>query len=166
MIAECYISIDEAVQKRSDLRKRNKTLALTNGCFDLLHAGHVHSLKEAAKYADHLWVALNSDESIKILKGKLRPIITQKERAYMLSALSCVDEIVLFSTPNLKYEILKLKPDYYIKSADYSLNSINKEEKHALKEVGAEIKFVSMLAGKSTTDVISKITQSINPPSS
>ena len=166
MIAECYISIDEAVQKRSDLRKRNKTLALTNGCFDLLHAGHVHSLKEAAKYADHLWVALNSDESIKILKGKLRPIITQKERAYMLSALSCVDEIVLFSTPNLKYEILKLKPDNYIKSADYSLNSINKEEKHALKEVGAEIRFVSMLAGKSTTDVISKITQSINPPSS
>ncbi len=166
MIAECYISIDEAVQKRSDLRKRNKTLALTNGCFDLLHAGHVHSLKEAAKYADHLWVALNSDESIKILKGKLRPIITQKERAYMLSALSCVDEIVLFSTPNLKYEILKLKPDYYIKSADYSLNSINMEEKHALKEVGAEIRFVSMLAGKSTTDVISKITQSINPPSS
>ena len=163
MIAECYISIDEAVQKRSDLRKRNKTLALTNGCFDLLHAGHVHSLKEAAKYADHLWVALNSDESIKILKGKLRPIITQKERAYMLSALSCVDEIVLFSTPNLKYEILKLKPDYYIKSADYS---INMEEKHALKEVGAEIRFVSMLAGKSTTDVISKITQSINPPSS
>ncbi len=166
MIAECYISIDEAVQKRSVLRKRNKTVALTNGCFDLLHAGHVHSLKQAAKYADHLWVALNSDESVRILKGNLRPIITQKERAYILSALSCVEEIILFNTPNLKSEILKLKPDYYIKSSDYSLNSIDKEEKQALQEVGTKIRFADMLTGTSTTDVISKITKSFNSSSS
>ena len=77
-----------------------------------------------------------------------------------------MDEIILFSTPNLKSEILKLKPDYYIKSSDYSLNSIDKEEKQALQEVGAKIRFADMLTGKSTTDVISKVTKSFNSSSS
>ena len=162
MISESYISLKEAVIKREELRNKNKKLALTNGCFDLLHTGHVYGLLEAAKLADELWVALNTDESIAGLKGKNRPIVKEIERAYMLSALKCVDQVILFNSKNLKSEILKLRPDFYVKSSDYSMDTINEEEKAALCKVGSVIKFVKMLPKKSTTNIISQIINSGN----
>jgi len=162
MISESYISIEEAVIKREELRNKNKKLALTNGCFDLLHTGHVYGLLEAAKLADELWVALNTDESIAGLKGKNRPIVKEIERAYMLSALKCVDQVILFNSKNLKSEILKLRPDFYVKSSDYSMDTINEEEKAALFNVGSIVKFVKILPEKSTTNIISQIINSGN----
>ena len=162
MISENYISIEKAVIKREELRNKNKKLALTNGCFDLLHTGHVYGLLEAAKLADELWVALNTDESIAGLKGKNRPIVKEIERAYMLSALKCVDQVILFNSKNLKSEILKLRPDFYVKSRDYSMDTINEEEKAALFKVGSVIKFVKILPEKSTTNIISQIINSGN----
>ena len=162
MISESYISLKDAVIKREELRNKNKKLALTNGCFDLLHTGHVYGLLEAAKLADELWVALNTDESIAGLKGKNRPIVKEIERAYMLSALKCVDQVILFNSKNLKSEILKLRPDFYVKSSDYSMDTINEEEKAALFKVGSVIKFVKMLPKKSTTNIISQIINSGN----
>lgn len=123
----------------------------------MLHSGHVHSLIEASKFGDYLWVALNSDYSIKQLKGNSRPIIPERDRAFILNSLSCVTGVTLFDTKRLNEEIISLKPDVYVKSGDYDPSSIAKEESLALTQVNAEIKFVSFLSGKSTSSLIKEI---------
>jgi D-beta-D-heptose 7-phosphate kinase/D-beta-D-heptose 1-phosphate adenosyltransferase len=157
MIPNNFISIEEACSKRDEIKKNGKTLVLTNGCFDLLHAGHVYSLSQASKLGDYLWVALNSDSSIKKIKGLERPIINEIERAYMLKSLSFVQQITLFDSMTLEKEIEILKPDFYVKSSDYNLDSINLLEKTALSKANTKIEFVDLLKGKSTTDLISRI---------
>jgi rfaE bifunctional protein nucleotidyltransferase chain/domain len=114
-------------------------------------------LIEASKFGDYLWVALNSDYSIKQLKGNSRPIIPEKDRAFILNSLSCVTGVTLFDTKRLNEEIISLKPDVYVKSGDYDPSSIAKEESLALSQVNAEIKFVSFLSGKSTSNLIKEI---------
>ena len=157
MIPNNFISIEKACSKRDEIKKNGKTLVLTNGCFDLLHAGHVYSLSQASKLGDYLWVALNSDSSIKRIKGLERPIIDEMERAYMLKSLSFVQQIILFDSMTLEKEIEILKPDFYVKSSDYNLDSINLLEKTALSKANTKIEFVDLLQGKSTTDLISRI---------
>lgn len=157
MIPNNFISMEEACSKRDEIKKNGKTLVLTNGCFDLLHAGHVYSLSQASKLGDHLWVALNSDSSIKRIKGFERPIVNEIERAYMLKSLSFVHQIVLFDSMTLEEEIGILKPDFYVKSSDYNLDSINLLEKAALSKANTKIEFVDLLKGKSTSDLISRI---------
>ena len=149
--------MEEACSKRDEIKKNGKTLVLTNGCFDLLHAGHVYSLSQASKLGDHLWVALNSDSSIKRIKGFERPIVNEIERAYMLKSLSFVHQVILFDSITLEKEIGILKPDFYVKSSDYNLDSINLLEKAALSKANTKIEFVDLLKGKSTTDLISRI---------
>lgn len=126
----------------------------------MLHSGHVHSLIEASKFGDYLWVALNSDYSIKQLKGNSRPIIPERDRAFILNSLSCVTGVTLFDTKRLNEEIISLKPDVYVKSGDYDPSSIAKEESLALSQVNAEIKFVSFLSGKSTSSLIKIVLKS------
>ena len=157
MIPNNFISIEKACYKRDEIKKNGKTLVLTNGCFDLLHAGHVYSLSQASKLGDYLWVALNSDSSIKRIKGLERPIINEIERTYMLKSLSFVQQIILFDSMTLEKEIEILKPDFYVKSSDYNLDSINLLEKTALSKANTKIEFVDLLKGKSTTDLISRI---------
>ena len=157
MIPDNFISIEDACSKRDEIKKNGKTLVLTNGCFDLLHAGHVYSLSQASKLGDHLWVALNSDSSTKRIKGFERPIVNEIERAYMLKSLSFVHQIVLFDSMTLEEEIGILKPDFYVKSSDYNLDSINLLEKAALSKANTKIEFVDLLKGKSTSDLISRI---------
>ncbi len=149
--------MEEACSKRDEIKKNGKTLVLTNGCFDLLHAGHVYSLSQASKLGDYLWVALNSDSSIKKIKGLERPIINEIDRSYMLKSLSFVQQIILFDSITLEREIEILKPDFYVKSSDYNLDSINLLEKAALSKTNTKIEFVDLLKGKSTTDLISRI---------
>lgn len=153
-----FTTLGDAVLFRNKIKQENRKFVLTNGCFDLLHSGHVHSLIEASKYGDYLWVALNSDISIKSLKGKSRPIIPEKDRAFLLKNLSCVSGVTLFDTKRLDQEILFLKPDIYVKAGDYDETTIANEERVALEEVSAEIKFVSFLPGKSTSNLIQDIT--------
>jgi len=151
------MSLNTAAQWRSDLRMKGKTVVLTNGAFDLLHVGHIHSLSEAAKRGDALIVALNSDASVKALKGASRPIFRQEHRARMLAALEAVDAVVIFEESRLTKEIEALKPDIYVKSGDYNLDTLNDEEGEALEQVGAKIEFVPYLEGFSTTEIIEKI---------
>ena len=158
IIKDYSLSLKEAVVFRNNVRKKGKTFVLTNGCFDLLHSGHVHSLHEASKLGDYLWVAINSDISIKGLKGENRPIISELDRAYIVSSLACVSGVTIFNTKRLDKEILSLKPDVYAKAGDYNKTNIAKIERDALDKVDAKLKFVSFLPGRSTTAIINQLT--------
>ena len=158
-------SIRKAILLRQKLQHKNQTLVLTNGCFDLLHIGHIYFLEEASKLGEVLWVLLNSDNSIKKLKGTSRPIQTIDERAYALSALNCINGIIPFEAKRITMEIQTLKPDVYVKAGDYSLNTIDKTERQALETVGAKIQFLSFLPGYSTTTLIERIYRSAAPQS-
>jgi glycerol-3-phosphate cytidylyltransferase len=156
-IENCSVSLKDAMIFREQAKQNNKTFVLTNGCFDLLHSGHVHSLIEASKLGDFLWVGLNSDSSIKKLKGESRPIISEQDRAFIITNLQCVSGVTIFDSKRLNKEIISLKPDVYAKSGDYNLSNIAEEEQQALMEVKSRIEFVSFLPEKSTTALIKKI---------
>jgi rfaE bifunctional protein nucleotidyltransferase chain/domain len=147
-------SIESAAKIRLECKKCS--IVLTNGCFDLLHAGHIFSLQQAAQLGE-LWVALNGDGSIRRLKGPLRPIVGVQERAYMLAALECVRGIFVFDGPHLARELEIFRPDIYVKSSDYTRETLNAEERSALEKIGASIKFVALLGNLSTSQIIKKI---------
>ena len=130
---------------------------MTNGCFDLLHAGHLYLLEKASTLADELWVAVNSDSSVRSLKGSNRPIQGELERAYTLLCLEFVDVVLLFDGERLDKEIRTLAPDAYVKGGDYSLDTIDQDERAALEQVGSEIHFVPFVEGFGTTDLIRRI---------
>lgn len=149
-----------AVAARARLRRTGGKLVLTNGVFDLLHPGHASYLEQARKLAGRggmLFVALNSDRSVKELKGPLRPILDERSRAYNLGQLRSVDGIVIFRRRRLVREILALRPDLYVKAGDYTLSTLDPEERTALESVGARIKFLPFLRGFSTTAMIARI---------
>lgn len=150
-------SLPMAVAWRERARAEGRRVVLTNGVFDLLHTGHLHYLQEAAKLGDALIVALNSDESVRELKGPARPVQGEAERAYALGALACVSALVVFPAKRLTHEILALRPDVYTKAGDYTLEKLNPEERGALEKVGAQIRFMPFLPGFSTTSLIAKI---------
>ena len=146
-----------AVAKRESFRAQDKKVVLTNGVFDLLHTGHLAYLQEARARGDALFVALNADTSVRALKGPLRPIQSESERAYALAATWFVDYVFVFSTPRLDQEILALKPDVYTKAGDYTLEKLDSSERAALEAVHAKILFLPFLPGFSTTSLIAKI---------
>lgn len=152
-------SLPEAVLIRNTLRDKGKTFVLTNGCFDLLHPGHLSYLREAKSKGDILWIALNGEKSVKELKGPTRPIMSDEERAYMLYNLEIIDGITIFNTLRLDQEILALQPDIYVKAGDYTLETLNPQERSALETVRATIEFIPFLEGYSTTHLINKISQ-------
>lgn len=138
----------------NDLKENNVKIAATNGCFDILHVGHVKYLKEAKKCGDVLVVGLNSDVSVKMLKGETRPINPQSDRAQVLAALNCVDYVVIFDEIS-PIELLKsIKPDVYVKGADYTIETL--PEAKPLLTLGIDIKFVDLVLGKSTSNIIKK----------
>lgn len=152
-------SIEKAVALRESLREQGKSFVLTNGCFDLLHPGHISYLREAKQRGDVLWIALNSEKSVEALKGPTRPVMSDYERAYMLASLEFVDGIVIFHSLRLDIEILELKPDVYVKAGDYTLETLNVKEREALEIVGAKIEFIPFLKGYSTSNLIKNITE-------
>jgi rfaE bifunctional protein nucleotidyltransferase chain/domain len=151
------LSLPEAVALRRKLRAEGKTVVLTNGVFDLLHAGHRHYLGYAAKLGDALFVALNSDASTRELKGPERPIEPQARRAAALGGLPEVAAVVLFEGKRLDREIAALAPDVYCKAGDYSLEKLDPGERAALERAGARIEFLPFLAGHSTTGTIARL---------
>lgn len=152
-----WYSLEEAIHKRKILREKSKRLVITNGCFDLLHAGHLVYLKESAALGDELWVVVNSDKSVRLLKGLKRPIQGEEERMFALSCLEFVSGMVLFDTERLDREIKALQPDVYTKAGDYALEKLDKLEWSALEAVGAEVVFMPFVEGYSTTSLIQKI---------
>jgi len=151
------LSLPEAIAARDALRKSGKRVVLTNGVFDLLHPGHLHSLKAARALGDALFVAINADASVKALKGPTRPVQNEEQRAQALGALPEVDAVVIFRAERLTPEIRALRPDVYCKSGDYTPDTLNQEERRALDDVGAEIRIVPFLPGHSTTATIAKM---------
>lgn len=151
------LSLSEAIARREAWRAAGKRVVLTNGVFDLLHTGHLYYLQKARQLGDVLVIALNGDASVRAIKGPLRPVQSEEQRAYALGALTAIDGIVLFHTPRLTAEIHALRPDVYCKAGDYTLEKLNLEERGALQEVGAQIEFLPFLPGFSTTQLIAKI---------
>lgn len=146
----------EEIQKRvAQWRLKGKTIAFTNGCFDILHAGHIASLSEAARVADILIVGLNADSSVMGLKGPGRPINDEQSRALLLASLSLVDAVVLFEDPT-PLELIKLvMPDFLVKGGDYKI-----EEIAGAREVlaaGGKVLINPIVEGFSTTSLIEKL---------
>lgn len=141
-------------------KEKEKKVVFTNGCFDLLHIGHIRYLYKAKEFGSILIVALNSDKSVKNLKGENRPIINEKERAELLSALEMIDYITIFDDLTCKNILKKLKPDIYVKGGDYTRETL--PEWPVVAEYGGKVKLVDEIKGQSTTSLISKIAQMYN----
>jgi rfaE bifunctional protein nucleotidyltransferase chain/domain len=161
LLANPLQSWTDLLKIRHQLKDAGRKIVLTNGCFDLLHVGHIYSLEKASEFGDELWVALNSDSSVRTLKGQSRPIFSEHERAFFLSSLKVVSQVFIFQNNTIAREILELKPDVYVKSGDYTLETLHSEERKSLETVGSQIQFVPHIQGISTTKLIGKIQQSI-----
>ena len=152
-----FPSLASAVERRAALKAQGKKLVLTNGCFDLLHCGHVSYLQEAAKLGDELWIGLNAAESVRALKGPTRPVQGDDERAFTLARLDGCPRIFPSPRPRLDAEIRPLAPDAYARAGDYPLETLDASGRAALLEAGTEIRFLPFLPGFSTTSLIAKI---------
>ena len=132
-----------------------KTVVCTNGCFDILHVGHVRYLEATKAFADFSIVLLNSDKSVKSIKGPTRPINNENDRAELLSALKCVNYVVLFDEDSPRNLLDEIKPDVYTKGADYTMETL--PEADIMRKNGTRVEFIKFVEGKSTTNVIRKM---------
>jgi len=137
------------------LEDEGKIVVFTNGCFDILHAGHVRYLNEAKKLGDCLIVGLNSDESVRALKGPSRPINIEEDRAEVLSALSAVDYVVVFSDSTAEGLVAEVKPNLYVKGGDYDLKDL--PEATIVARYGGKTVLIPEVIGKSSSNIIKKI---------
>ena len=142
---------------RDDLDRQGKRLVFTNGCFDLLHPGHVRYLGQARALGDALLVAINSDASVRALKGPTRPINSELDRAEVVSALRCVDAVVIFNDLRATQLIESIQPHLYAKGGDYTPDSLNAEEKAALERAGTTIHILPLVPGRSTTATLERM---------
>ncbi len=148
---------------RDELDRVGRRLVFTNGCFDILHVGHVRYLREARALGDALVVGLNSDASVRELKGKGRPINSEEDRAEVLEALECVDRVVIFNERRVDGLITKIRPHLYAKGGDHRPDTLPPEEREALQRVGAEVRILSLVPGKSTSATLVKLSSDGNP---
>jgi formyltetrahydrofolate-dependent phosphoribosylglycinamide formyltransferase len=154
----------EARRLRDDLDRRGCRLVFTNGCFDLLHAGHVRYLQEARQLGDALIIGLNSDESVRELKGPTRPLNGEWDRAEVLASLRAVDGVVIFSGKRATPLIEQIQPHVYAKGGDYTPDTLDPGEKAALDAAGTDIQILSLVPNRSTTGIIQKMTASESTP--
>ncbi len=156
MMTNNKIKSHQALMKTiTKLKQKHKKIVFTNGCFDLLHLGHIKYLKAAKKKGDVLIVALNSDKSVKKIKGNARPIVSQQERARVIAALECTDYVIIFNEPTPLAIIKKLKPDIIVKGADWKREDIIGFD--YIKKYGGKVIRVKFIEGYSTTQLIKKI---------
>jgi D-beta-D-heptose 7-phosphate kinase/D-beta-D-heptose 1-phosphate adenosyltransferase len=152
-------NLESLIQMRPEWRKAGKTVVWTNGCFDLLHVGHTRSLQAAKRLGDILIVGLNSDSSVRGLKGPGRPVVSEAERSELLSALECVDHVVIFDDFTPERLLGLLKPDIHCKGADYAPPSGKLIPERALVEAyGGKVIFLPVIEGLSTTILLNRIT--------
>jgi rfaE bifunctional protein nucleotidyltransferase chain/domain len=140
-----------------NLQKSGKTVVATNGCFDILHVGHVRYLQKTKSFADYSIVLLNSDKSVRAIKGPTRPINNEQDRAEILCALSCVDYVVLFDENSPANLLEAIKPDVYTKGADYTMETL--PEADIMKRNNIRVEFITFVEGKSTTSTIERMKQ-------
>ena len=133
-----------------------RKLVFTNGCFDLLHVGHVRYLQQARALGDALLIAVNGDASVRVLKGPSRPVNQEQDRAEVLAALDCVDFLTVFHSERVTDLVKQIRPQVYAKGGDYTVESLDSGERKTLEEVGAEIRILPLVPGKSTTSILEK----------
>lgn len=141
-----------------EIQKDGETVVTTNGCFDILHVGHVRYLQKTKTFADYSIVLLNSDKSVKAIKGEGRPINNENDRAEILCALSCVDFVVFFDEDSPRDLLDEIKPDVHTKGADYSVETL--PEADVILKNGGKIEFIKFVEGKSTTNTINAMKKS------
>lgn len=152
------MSWDRLLALRSEWRALGRVVVWTNGCFDLLHVGHLQSLETARSFGDLLVVGINSDASVRRLKGPQRPIIAAGERAWMLAALECVDAVVVFEEDTPEEALTRLKPDIHVKGADYAPpNGKPIPEAALVHSYGGQIRYVPLVDARSTSSLIERI---------
>ena len=150
------ISLDRLASWRAQLRGQAQSLAVTNGCFDVLHAGHVTYLEAARNQGDALLVGVNGDEAVRALKGAGRPLNSESDRAAVLAALQAVDAVCIFPEVRATRFLTLARPDIYVKGGDYTPETLNPEERAAVEEAGGRIVIIPFVPGKSTTALIEK----------
>lgn len=148
------VALDELARISETLRAAGKKLVLTNGCFDLLHVGHVRYLAAARTLGDALAVAVNGDASVQALKGRGRPLNRENDRVEVVAALESVDHVVVFAEVRVTGVIEAVRPAVYAKGGDYTADTLDAEERAALGRSGAEIRIIPFEQGYSTTRVI------------
>lgn len=152
------LTLTELLTARAQLRQAGRRVVFTNGCFDLLHPGHVRYLQQARALGDALIVALNSDRSVRALKGPSRPILKEEERAEVIAALACVDFVTIFDEPTPREIITALLPDILVKGGDWSIDTIVGREE--VEAAGGKVMNLPFVDGVSTSEVIARIMQS------
>jgi rfaE bifunctional protein nucleotidyltransferase chain/domain len=158
LVEQRILSRAQLSKKIDELRKAGKKIVTTNGCFDILHVGHARILEQARKFGDVLVVGLNSDASVKKLKGAARPIVPQDDRAELLASLKCVDYVSIFDE-DTPVEFLKaVKPNVHVKGADYTPAAL--AETPVVESFGGRVEILQLVPGRSTTSLIDKIHES------
>ncbi len=151
------ITWDDLPRWRDNLRQRGQKLVVTNGCFDLLHLGHVTYLECARNLGDALLIGLNSDAAVRQLKGDSRPVNSESDRAAVLAALESVSGVCLFQEKRATRFLGHAQPDIYVKGGDYTIETIEQEERRAVEAAGGKVVILPFVPGKSTTALLAKI---------
>ena len=146
-------------QWRAAVRAAGKKLVVTNGCFDLLHLGHVTYLETARQQGDALLIGVNGDEAVRQLKGPDRPVNDQADRAAVLAALESVSGVCVFTEATATRFLAAAQPDVYVKGGDYTLETLNQEERRTVERAGGRIVIIPFVPGKSTTALLKKISR-------
>jgi rfaE bifunctional protein nucleotidyltransferase chain/domain len=153
------ITWDKLPEWRAAFRLTGKKLVVTNGCFDLLHLGHVTYLESARNLGDALLVGVNGDSATRELKGAGRPVNSEMDRAAVLTALASVDGVCIFAEKTAVEFLSAAKPDIYVKGGDYTLDTLNQDERRVVEQAGGKIVIIPPVPGKSTTALLGKISR-------
>ena len=153
------ITWDKVPEWRKAFRATGRKLVVTNGCFDILHLGHVSYLESARNLGDALLVGINGDDSARQLKGKGRPVNPEADRAAVLAALASVDGVCIFADQSAVKFLAAAQPDVYVKGGDYTLDTLNQEERRVVESAGGKIVIFPLVPGKSTTALLKQISQ-------
>ncbi len=153
------ISWDNLPHWRETVRQSGRRVVATNGCFDLLHLGHVSYLEAARNQGDLLLVGVNGDDGVRLLKGPSRPINGELDRAAVLAALQSVDGVCIFADKTATRFLAQAKPDIYVKGGDYTLETLNQDERRTVEQAGGRIVILPFVPGKSTTAILEKISR-------
>ena len=156
---EKIVAWDKLPEWRAALRASGKRLVVTNGCFDLLHLGHVTYLETARNEGDALLVGVNGDEAVRQLKGPERPVTPEHDRAAVLAALQSVDGVCIFAEPTATRFLAAARPDIYVKGGDYTMDTLNQEERRTVEQAGGRVVIIPFVPGKSTTALLKKISR-------
>lgn len=153
------IAWDQLPAWQKKFHASGKKLVVTNGCFDILHLGHVTYLEAARNFGGALLVGVNGDEATRQLKGAGRPVNSEIDRALVLAALQSVDGVCIFKDPTATKFLAAAQPDIYVKGGDYTLDTLNQDERRAVENSGGKIKIIPFVPGKSTSALLKKIAQ-------